>query len=54
MFRTADDWPEEALWRVANRPIEEWNLPVNEGWPNDAPQPVNSSSSLVDQLKAIQ
>ena len=54
MFRTADDWPEEALWRVANRPIEEWNLPVNEGWPNDAPQPTNSSSSLIDQLKAIQ
>jgi hypothetical protein len=35
MFRTADDWPEDALWRITNRPIEEWNLPVNKNWPND-------------------
>ena len=35
MFRTADDWPADALWRVTNRPIEEWNLPVHKEWPND-------------------
>lgn len=35
MFRTADDWPEDALWRITNKPIEEWNLPVNPRWPND-------------------
>jgi hypothetical protein len=34
MFRTADDWPEDALLRIANKPQEEWNLPVPEGWPN--------------------
>lgn len=35
MFRTADDWPEDALWRVTNQPIDKWNLPVPAGWPND-------------------
>jgi len=35
MFRTADDWPADALWRVTNSPMEEWNLPVPLGWPND-------------------
>lgn len=35
MFRTADDWPEDVLWRVTNKPIEEWNLPVHKNWPND-------------------
>lgn len=35
MFRTADDWPADALWRITNRPIEEWNLPVHAEWPND-------------------
>jgi len=35
MFRTADDWPEEALWQITNKPISEWNLPVNKNWPND-------------------
>ncbi len=35
MFRTADDWSEEVLWRVTNRPIAEWNLPVHPNWPND-------------------
>jgi len=35
MFRTADDWPERALWEITNLPVSEWNLPVNKGWPND-------------------
>jgi len=35
MFRTADDWPEEALWQITNRPVSEWKLPVNKNWPND-------------------
>lgn len=35
MFRTADDWPEDALWRVTNSPMSEWNLPVPPAWPND-------------------
>jgi len=35
MFRTADDWPEDALWRVTNSPMSEWNLPVPLAWPND-------------------
>ena len=57
MFRTADDWPEDALLRVTNNPVEEWNLPVHEGWPNDAVvnAPIgNTGNSLVDQIKAIQ
>jgi len=57
MFRTADDWPEDALLRVTNNPVDEWNLPVHEGWPNDAvvSQPMgNTGNSLVDQIKAIQ
>lgn len=29
MFRTADDWPRETLWRITNSPIEEWNLSVS-------------------------
>lgn len=36
MFRTADDWPEDALWRVTNLPVLEWKLPVHKNWPNDA------------------
>jgi lipopolysaccharide biosynthesis glycosyltransferase len=35
MFRTADDWPAEALWEITNKPVSEWNLPVNKEWPND-------------------
>ena len=35
MFRTADNWPERALWEITNLPVSEWNLPVNKGWPND-------------------
>lgn len=35
MFRTADDWPAEALWRVTNKPMDEWDLPVPAGWPNN-------------------
>ena len=35
MFRTADDWPAEALWQIVNSPVSEWNLPVNANWPND-------------------
>lgn len=35
MFRTADDWPEDALWRITNKPQDEWNLPVPSNWPND-------------------
>jgi hypothetical protein len=35
MFRTADDWPEDVLWRVTNSSEEEWDLPVPNGWPND-------------------
>jgi hypothetical protein len=35
MFRTADDWPEEALWQITNSPVNEWNLPVNKNWPNE-------------------
>jgi lipopolysaccharide biosynthesis glycosyltransferase len=51
MFRTADDWPTDVLWRITNKPIAEWNLPLHKEWPNDpAPQ---SSNSLVDALAAI-
>jgi hypothetical protein len=35
MFRTADDWPEESLWQITNKPVSEWQLPVNKNWPND-------------------
>ena len=35
MFRTADDWPEEALWQITNSPVNEWKLPVHKNWPND-------------------
>tara|TARA_B110000495_G_C23028561_1_gene611801 strand:+ start:1015 stop:1839 length:825 start_codon:yes stop_codon:yes gene_type:complete len=35
MFRTADDWPEDALWGITNKPIKEWKLPVAANWPND-------------------
>jgi hypothetical protein len=35
MFRTADDWPVEALWQITNLPVAEWKLPVNNNWPND-------------------
>jgi hypothetical protein len=35
MFRTADNWPAEALWQITNLPIADWKLPVNKGWPND-------------------
>jgi hypothetical protein len=35
MFRTADDWPADALWRITNKPIGEWNLPVHAEWPNN-------------------
>jgi hypothetical protein len=38
MFRTADDWPEDVLWRVTNCPASLWNLPVPAGWPNDPPK----------------
>lgn len=35
MFRTADDWPADALWRITNKPVSEWNLPVHAEWPNN-------------------
>lgn len=35
MFRTADDWSPDVLWRVTNSPRNEWDLPVPFGWPND-------------------
>jgi hypothetical protein len=35
MFRTADDWPADALWRITNKPMAEWDLPVHAEWPND-------------------
>lgn len=35
MFRTADDWPETALWQITNEPQSKWELPVNKNWPND-------------------
>ena len=35
MFRTADDWPDVALYQVTNKPVNEWQLPVNRNWPND-------------------
>ena len=50
MFRTADDWPKEALYQVTNLPIKSWKLPVHEGWPNDAVTP----NSLVSQINKIQ
>ena len=51
-FRTADDWPKEALYQVTNLPVKDWKLPVHEGWPNDAvPQ---SNNSLVNQINKIQ
>jgi len=50
MFRTADDWPESALNDVVNKPIEEWQLPVNKEWPNDAAQ---SSNPLLAELNRI-
>ena len=50
MFRTADDWPKEALYQVTNLPIKDWKLPVHEGWPNDAVTP----NSLVSQINKIQ
>ena len=34
MFRTADDWPEEALWDITNKPVDEWNIPVPKDFPN--------------------
>lgn len=54
MFRTADDWPEDALWRVTNKPVREWNLPVHPGWPNNSLPDIKTSSSLVDQIRNIQ
>ena len=50
MFRTADDWPKEALYQVTNLPVKDWKLPVHEGWPNDAVTP----NSLVSQINKIQ
>lgn len=35
MFRTADDWSEEALWDVTNKPVSEWKIPVSKDFPND-------------------
>jgi hypothetical protein len=35
MFRTADDWSDDALWRVTNLELDEWNLPLHKNWPND-------------------
>lgn len=35
MFRTADDWSPDVLWRVTNSSQDQWNLPVPAGWPND-------------------
>tara|TARA_R110000796_G_scaffold228120_1_gene345101 strand:+ start:61 stop:939 length:879 start_codon:yes stop_codon:yes gene_type:complete len=51
MFRTADDWATDVLWRITNKPIAEWNLPLHKEWPND-PAPQNTNS-LVNQLAAI-
>ena len=34
MFRTADDWDEETLYRVTNLSVEEWKPPVSKTWPN--------------------
>jgi lipopolysaccharide biosynthesis glycosyltransferase len=50
MFRTADDWPTDVLWRITNKPIAEWNLPLHKEWPNDPPR---ESNSLLDQLANI-
>ena len=50
MFRTADDWPAEALNDIVNKPVNEWKLPVHKEWPNDAP----SINSLVGQINKIQ
>lgn len=38
MFRTADDWSEESLWSVTNKPVSEWKLSVPKDWPNEAPK----------------
>lgn len=35
MFRTADDWSPDELWRVTNLPVADWNLSVHKNWPND-------------------
>lgn len=51
MFRTADDWSTDVLWRITNKPIAEWNLPFHKEWPNDPPQV--STNSLVNELAAI-
>ena len=50
MFRTADDWPTDILWRITNKPISEWNLHLHKEWPNDPPK---NDDSLVNQLKNI-
>ena len=50
MFRTADDWPTEILWRITNKPVDEWNLHLHKEWPNDPPK---SDNSLLNQLKDI-
>ncbi len=50
MFRTADDWPTDVLWRITNKPIAEWDLPLHKEWPNDPPR---ESNSLLDQLANI-
>jgi len=49
MFRTADDWPREALWAITNLTVEEWRkkIPVWEEWPNDP------GSDLVKAIKNI-
>lgn len=50
MFRTADDWSTDVLWRITNKPIAEWNLHLHKEWPNDPPKQDNS---LLNQLKDI-
>tara|TARA_B100001057_G_C22408423_1_gene778681 strand:- start:310 stop:579 length:270 start_codon:yes stop_codon:yes gene_type:complete len=50
MFRTADDWSTDVLWRITNKPVAEWNLHLHKEWPNDPPKQDNS---LVSQLRNI-
>ena len=49
MFRTADDWPTDVLWRITNKPIAEWNIGKHKEWPNDPPK----KSDLVEAIKSL-
>ena len=50
MFRTADDWSTDVLWRITNKPVSEWNLHLHKEWPNE---PSKTDNSLLGQLKDI-